>query len=454
MRRMKWLAMAVAGVTCLASRIAADEVSSLKSEMADMKVKMAAMESALQAVGGHPGGGEVESLQSLKKKGAVQIGGDVCVDLIFKHRDDITSDHDRVDSTEFHTNSANLRFKISGGQNQYLLIKLDLDDSWDDDRFDGVADQDDLLEECKFVWEHIRGTNWGMVFGKGEVPYGQDKTLGIIQSYHHNDQAYSSEGPVLLIAGTEESADVEDSNPGNPHQTVLFPYHPGEVDNVFMVGVNYTWKNMLKFEFAVFQNNDTDPFTSTGNGQGRITRGMHEDRPDDNMLFQSMAGRIWFLPTEGLTIELSAIRKHFDTLGDRQQFGSKSRSESYAVSVGFDYKARTVPIELFGEYQHGWDWAYFDDYYVQIAQIGFLWNITDAIKGGMMYEWMGHDYEFPGIMIKGEDRQKFVVSAQYYCTNDLYFILEYGYEYFNGDLPNADDDRDGHLVGFRTGWAF
>jgi len=154
--------------------------------------------------------GDAESLTALRKKGAIRVGGDVNVDLLFKHRDDFSFDDDEVDSTEFHTNSANLRFKIDASPDTYLYIKLDLDDFWANDG--GTINQDDLLEEVRYVWNHVRGSNWGLVFGKGEVPYGQDKTLGIIQSYNHNDQTYSSKGRSSSSPATEEP----DTPIGNP----------------------------------------------------------------------------------------------------------------------------------------------------------------------------------------------------------------------------------------------
>jgi hypothetical protein len=429
------------GVLC-ANFARAEDVSEMKAEMADMKAKMAAMELAL--AGGNSGGGDAESIQSMKKKGAVTIGGDVNVDILVKRRADVTNSNDMVNSTEFSTNSANLRFKV-GQPDAYLYIKLDLDDPWSDDKLDGIGDQDDLLEEVRFVWKNIRSTNWGMVFGKGEVPYGQDKTLGIIQSYHHSDGPTSNEGPVFIVAGTEEAWDPQEYSRNNPHANVGSTRHPGETDNVFMVSVDYTYKNVLKFEFAVFQNNETY-------GRGASTRGMHEDRADDHLGFQSVAARMWYLPTDNLTFELSFIKKHVDSFGDTDQYGKLAEADAYAVSLGFDYTPRTVPLNIFGEYQQAWDWSHTSQYDLKIAQIGFMWNMSAAVKYGMMYEWLG---------IQGnngqqnESYQKVVASLQYNFLNGMYSILEYGYEYYNAEIGHGGDDaRSGQLFAFRTGWAF
>ena len=456
--RMFMRSVALFGVACILSSSAhhASEVASLRNELADMKTKMAAMESRLAAPIGTGTG--ASGFVSLKQESKVELGGDVNVDLIFKSRDDVPSDHDHVNSTEFHTNSANLRFRITptNNPNVYLYIKLDLDDQWEDDRLDGVPDQDDMLEECKFVWNSVRGSAWGVVFGKGEVPYGQDQTLGIIQSYHHNDQTNTSEGPVFIVAGTEEvnfdlDGGVEDGSDNNPHADVGNINHPGEVDNVFQIGVNYIWKEIVKFEFAVFQNNDTD-------GNGSPTRGMHEDRSDDTMLFESWATRTWFMPTEHLTFEFSFIKKHIDSFDDKtrvfKNFGRRrSVEDEYAASIGFVYNSPNVPLKVFGEYQHGWDWAYTKNYHTDTAQLGFLWKLTPAINFGMMGEWLRIDDE----TTSGEDEYyKIVTHLRYNFEYNVYCILEYGYEYMDTDLAGtpADDDRNGHLVGFRTGLTF
>lgn len=444
MRVLRKGAVCLLAAAILLGGVASAQTSDMKAEFARMKAKMASMESLL-AGPGSVGGGEAPSLRSLKRKASIQIGGDVNVDIIFKHRDDITSDYDHVDSTQFHTNSANLRFKINATQSTYLYIKLDLDDAWDDDRLDGIGDQDDLLEEVKFVWKSVRNSNWGLVFGKGEVPYGQDKTLGIIQSYHHNDQTYTSEGPVFLVAGTEEAFGRDDFSVGNPHSNVGNTSKPGEVDNVFMIQVNYIHEDWLKFEVALFQNNDTL-------GRGAPTRGMHEDRADDHLLFQSMAARIWLLPSENMTVEISLIRKYVDSFGDLDINSPKPSEESYAFSIGFDYKAKSWPIEVFGELQHAWNWNYTKGYEVDIIQLGLIWGTTKDIDIGFMYEWM--EIGDPNVL-GNENYQKFVTSIKYTFKSGIYSILEYGYEYFDGAVPGGgDDDRDAHVLAFRTGWIF
>ncbi len=434
------LAVLVSAGMLASAAVHAEDLSNVKEEIEDMKAKVAALENRAAP----PAAGDAQSLTALQKKGAIRIGGDVNVDLIVKRRDDGTPERegDTVNSTAFHTNSANLRFKIDASPDMYLYIKLDLDDSWD-----ATANQDDLLEECKFVWNHIRESNWGLVFGKGEVPYGQDKTLGAIQSYHHNADQVDGEGPIILTGATEENGEADAANPylNRGYLNRRRAWHPGEVDNVFLLEANYSYKDLARFEIAVFQNNDTT-------GGGRLTRGMHEDRPDDHLGFESFAARLWIAPMEALRFEFSFIKMHTDSFGDKGQFGRFAEDDRYAVNAGFYYKFANAPLEAFGEYQHGWDWAYQEDYDTDTAQLGLVWNVTQPVDVWVVGEWLGIDDDAWNV---DEDYWKVVVGARYRFENGIYLVLEYGHEWWDGDYDNARDlDGDADVVVFRSGWAF
>ena len=81
--------------------------------------------------------------------------------------------------------------------------------------------------------------------------------------------------------------------------------------------------------------------------------------------------------------------------------------------------------------------------------------MTESTKLGMMYEYLVADHEDVGAMgINTEQFHKFVISAQHYFSNEMFLMLEYGFEYYNADLAGADDDRDASVLAFRTGWAF
>ncbi|MCX7935850.1 MAG: hypothetical protein N3A66_11410, partial [Planctomycetota bacterium] len=145
-----------------------NEIANLRAEVADLKAKIAAAEAATAAA--EPGG-DAEALTSLKKKGAIKIGGEFLIDCLVLRRDDGDPNadgnpngpgegDDEVNSTQFRTEDAYLGFEIKANENVALNILLDLDDMWERDA--GPVEQDDLLEECYFLWENIAGSSWSL----------------------------------------------------------------------------------------------------------------------------------------------------------------------------------------------------------------------------------------------------------------------------------------------------
>jgi hypothetical protein len=413
---------AVFAALFICQAVLAEDENNVREEILDMKAKVATLQASEES--------DIcaDSLIPLKRKGAIRIGGDVNVDLLVKRRDDLNRGD--VNSTTFTTNSANLRFRVEASANSYLYLKLDLDDFRD-----AAVGETDLLEEVKYVWNNVRGSNWGLVFGKGEVPYGQDKTLGIIQSYHHNDEIDNSEGPAFLLAATENG--TRDSN--NPHANVGNVSHPGEVDNKYMLAANYTFQNKLKLEFALFQN----------------ATGMHEDRSDDTLFFQSFSARAWYMPVQNLTLQLSFINLHndsarADTSARRGTAYGNLEDDAKALSAAFDWTYRSVNV--FGEYQHGWDWNFTDNYDTDTFQLGLAWDATSAITLGLMGEYLRIDDENNRLT---DDYYKAVLSAKYRFDSGMFLILEYGHEWFDRDASRSQDyNRDGDMIAFRAGWTF
>ena len=87
MRTMRWgLGIVAALVLGGAAYAAESDAASLKSELADLKAKVAAMESTTMMAPATTG--DVEALTSMKKKGAIRIGGDVEVAAMVASRDE------------------------------------------------------------------------------------------------------------------------------------------------------------------------------------------------------------------------------------------------------------------------------------------------------------------------------------------------------------------------------
>ncbi len=362
-----------------------------------------------------------QELRTKQGTGTLRIGGEFATDYLYRYHDD-GGGRRRYDAG-WQGNNTNLRFQVNATRQTYAYIKLNLLQKTSDPH------TDDLVEEARIVWDQIAGGPWGMVFGKGEVPYGQDRTLGIIQSYHHNDGTESAEGPTILTRPHDRIDPLDIAAAG---ERVGRTAHPGEVDNVWMGGVNFTWRDQLKLEFALFSNTD-------GGGEGVMLEGKSDD-----FGVESFAARAWWnTPVDGLVTEVSFIREHSRVRGDRDRFGQAAVEAQYALSCGFTWDLPGTPWEFFGEYQHGWDWNYTRGYHTNTLQLGAIYEITPRFHFGLMGEWLG-------IEDRGEhdDYQRIVGSAKYRFENGPYVILEYGYEMLDAG------EADAHAFGLRTGWSF
>lgn len=419
--------------------------SELREEIQDLRCVVAAMESAEMAPSA---GGDVATLTSMKKKGQIQIGGRVDMDVYSIHRDDRTSGGDNVDSTQFRTTTAALMFRVAASKDSFLHIKLDLDDFWNA----GTVNQDDLLEECYFMWKNVRRSNWSLRFGKGETPYGLDKDPAITKSYHHN----SSLSLASYLSFAHEQAGTTGS--ANPRTRVGNWYHPGEHDNVFLVQANYVWKDLAKLEMAVFQND--------------VARGMHEDRSDDHLGFQSFSARLSYMPMENLTLMASVINEHNDSRGDGEARTAMAATSTFALPAGaeedatsnqtaidiaFDWKLKCMPLQIWGEYQHGFNWRYDRDYEVDILSLGAIYGVTEKVDVIVIGEWMGFEAENNTALYgwdEDENLYKGQLAGRYTFNSGMKMILEYTHEWHENDRDDDEDHREADTIAFRTMWAF
>lgn len=357
-------------------------------------------------------------LRSTNKTATIRIGGEINVDYqsILRDRGDHRHPDDLTNNSSWALRSTNLRFTVDFADGVQARIKLDLSENQ-------YYLQQQILEEAQIIWRNICGSPFGIIFGKGEVPYGQDRTLGIIQSYHHNDGSYSAEG-VSVINGPLPGMLFNDVGAG-----AAPVWHPGEIDRALMAGVTFDWQDCVRVEVAVFQ-----PHDYYG----------EQDQFSGNSGFENIAARIWWdTPIEGLVAELSGVRKFQRFRGDHGQFGEYAREDQYAFSAGFDWHLPEKSLELFGEYQMGINWNFTTGYNTHIVSLGGLYDVTTKLKFGLMSEWMRID-------ARGEmyDYNKFVVHSKYTFSNQMYLIGEYGLETLNWGSATA------HLFGIRSGVDF
>lgn len=363
---------------------------------------------ALQVAGPEPA-----ALATARGTALLRIGGEINVDYtaVIRDRGDRRLNGGVSSNSQWALHSTNLRFTMDLGNGVEGRIKLDFSESQP-----RLPDQ--VLEEALCIWKNICGGPFGVVFGKGEIPYGQDRTLGIIQSYHHNDGANSPEGRAILN-GPE---------PGLLFVTGAGPvWHPGEIDRSIYAGVTVDWEDVLRLEAAVFQPTD------------RPWRGVHEGGSG----FESLAARLWWqTPVEGLVMELSGVRK-FNRERGSERFGEHARQDSYAFSVGADYFVPGLPLELFAEYEMGIDWNFQTGYDTHAVSVGGLWQLTDRVELGLMAEWLRIDCP-AGVW----DYNKFVAHARYNFSSGMYLIGEYGMETVNWGSAFA------HVFAIRSGIDF
>ncbi len=354
-----------------------------------------------------------ESLRSAKGNASLMIGGELFVDYIgsvFHGDNSVGTGYDGG----WYLHNTNLRFDFAINNDLRVAIKLDLSDS-------PYRKQSLVMEEALMMWNSICGGPIGLFFGAGEVPYGQDRTLGIIQSYNHTEGNGSSEGPTIL-----SSPYLSTLRPGSANVI----YHPGEIDRVVLAGLSYTWQDAIKAEFSFFQPDGMDDEIGI---YDRVA-------PSGDSGFGSFAARIWWnTPLDGLVAEISGVRKHDSQRGDTGLFGPDAIEDEYAVSIGLDWNI-TNDLEAFAEYQHGFNWGFIEGYHTDTVSVGSLYSITNKLTLGGMVEWL-HISDRSKIT----DFNKFVLHTQYKFSNGVYVIAEYGAELYNWDgaLTNVLAVRSG-----------
>lgn len=380
--------------------------------------------------------GEAAGLVSLRKNAVVTIGGEIRVDYSFTSmRTSVIQP--KIDSRigDLSLRQANIRLVADVHPNISAIFKLNL--SADSDR---SRDRDEVLEEALVVMRSVGGTGLGFFAGKGRAPYGQDVTLGMLQSYAHAaNRLDSAEGRVFIVDPPD------DVTPANPGQLPVAPMRPGQFDRTFMAGASYEWSPRWKVEAALFQPNDFE--------YSERLRNRRSEREGSDI---GAAARLWWRPIEDLTLEASAMVTHSGAMArveNRLDVGpdAAGRKFAYAVSAGFDW--RRGPWRVFGEYQHGWDWNFTKDYRTDSWQIGLARDFATGWRAGGMAE---------GLRIGDKEGRhtvdnyyKLALNVRYMFSSGLFVVAEYGHEWFRRDRNEVlADKRRGDFFGLRLGFSF
>ncbi len=381
---------------------------------------------------------------SLRKNAVVTIGGEVAVDYSYRSSETTVTGPASASPTpiqahigDMSVKNANLRIAADVHPHVSAFFKIDLSSNTEYRR-----DRDEILEEALLVMSSVGGTGLGFFAGKGRVPYGQDVTLGMLQSYHHMaNQVDSSEGLIFLSDPVDEADPDPDRYPKTP------PMRPGQVERVFLAGASYQWDDRWKVEVAAFQPDDFEFRDRLGRDDGKSPGRI------------GAAARVWWRPFEELTLQLSgmAMRSHaMARLADRLDIadyaGTDGAATAYAVSLGFDY--RRGPWRVFGEYQRGIDWNFTDGYTTDTWQVGAAREFGDGWRAGAMLEGLHIDNASPREAVT-QDFYKLAFNLRYTFTSGMFVIAEYGHEWGRRTRGGAlADKRRGDFIGVRFGFAF
>lgn len=385
----------------------------LKAEIADLKAKVASLETAQMAPAA---GGDATSITSMRKKAQITIGGKFEVDLIHVWGDMRENNQADGSHTQFGPDSADLDLKMNASADTFLKVKLDLDDFWDSS-LDGQGD--DLLKEVYFRWNKVRCSNFDIVFGKKSVDYGMNKNVGITDSFQDGDADYLGDE----YAGTIGSQ--------------AFP--AGEPSDHLQIEGVYHHKDLLNVYATLFQNEDS--------------RGMDNRRSEDDVFFKSMALKVEFMPVENLMLQASVINLH--------QEGADAE-DATSTSLGIDWTMNNIPLNLWAEWQHGWDTGYDSRVQVDVLSLGATYGVTENIDLSVLGEWArvkdGSSRDGDGNVInrfRREDYTQLVFTGTYKFDNGIYMTAEYAKQWFDGDIQGGGSrKRDVDMIGFRTGWKF
>ncbi len=392
-----------------------------------------------------PQSGGAASVTSLRNNATVSIGGEIALD--YSYRNSATSAI-APNATTIPTDAsvaalaltqATLRVEADVHPNVNAFFKLD---------FGSYASRHDneILEEAMLVMSAVGGSGLGFFAGKGRAPYGQDITLGMLQSYHHNaNQIDSGEGMLFITDPPAEKRDPAGSDP-TPKQAPHM--RPGQFDRVMLAGASYSWQDRWKVEVAAFQ---------PGVGEYRERLVVDDDRGRDSGIGAS--ARVWWRPFEDVTLQLSAMAARSPDMARIQLrrdldlgVDTEGTATAYAVSAGFDW--RRGPWRVFGEYQHGWDWNFTKGYDTDTWQAGASREFAGDWRVGAMVEGLHIDDAGAAAPVK-HDYCKLALNVRYTFASGFFILAEYGKEWLRRERAGSlDERRHGDFFGVRIGLAF
>ena len=372
----------------------------------------------------------------------VRLGGELSTDYAYRRVRGSGRTEPGISAADLSVSLARLRLAVNVGPAVSALFKINLQGAASRDSDAGIGDRDDeILEEAVLVLGMAGGDGWSFYAGRGRAPYGQDVTLGMLQSYHHSANRDSSpEGEVFIVEPPGTAIPL----PGGGAVT-LPEMRPGQLERVFMAGVAYERGGRWRAEVAAFQPGGEEyaPRLSARNANGASEAGL--------------TARLWWRPIDGLTLEASLAAAHSSDMGRRElridlPTGAVARKWGSSLSLGFDWRLK--PWRLFGEYQHGWNWNFSRGHAADIWQLGLARDISEGWRIGGMAETMRLASRTPAGK-RVDSYYKLALNVGYAAASGWYALAEYGGEWFRRREDGAPDLRKrGDFLGLRVGLSF
>jgi hypothetical protein len=404
-------AMGIAAAALLATSFGyADDVASLRAQVADMKAQMAS--TAAQDCNTCDTGND--SLTSLSGRSQIQIGGQLNVDLVFAERSapagNVSTTRFAIPSDPLHASDSTLDFKINTkNAKQYAFISLDLGE------FDANPTANrNLIDKAYFAFEDINCSNLDVIFGKADTHYGLDKYVGIMPGIQ--------DGGLYVADGQYDGITTNTSATG----TLL----PTGATEVYMIGVAYQFDWGAVY-WDLFQNS-----TAVGPNSNGDT--------EDSLFFESWNAAVEFTPTENLLIKASFQIKH-----DENANGTAGEEDEKSISLAVDYT--TGDWNFWAEYQHGWDVAYVNNSDYDGISIGAMYNVNCDWSVYALGE-VGTLDDFSGRL--DEEYAQFQLGAIRTLDSGITLTFEWAHQDIDTDTATGTRNQDSDSLGMRIKYTF
>jgi hypothetical protein len=359
----------------------------------------------------------------------VTLGGEVMTDITYRPGASPDSDG------ELELHRSNLRLTAGIGEGVRVFFKLDFSEDRE------LAGDPQILAEALLVLDSLADSGVGFFAGMGQAPYGQDITLGLLQSYHHRaGRADSPEGRIFILDPPDPDW-VDPSHPGRAAR--LAPPRPGQIERAVLAGLSYGRGEDWRLEVGAFSPDAPEDAWRLRGGERQVEGEF------------GVAARLWWRPLADLTLQASLLGERSSRLGrgenrlDLSWHPELASRTSWAASLGFDW--RSGPWRFFGEYQEGWDWGYTKGYRASIVQAGVAREFLEAWRLGGTLELMRLDDPRPRDGRVRDDYARLALSLRYSFSEQLFVTGEYGREIRR---RRGVGKKAGDFIGARIGFSF